>query len=198
MRSKKPVVTAEVVNEFGPFEADAKMSDGRIDGLWTPGFSDMRHQRDIALREFAEGNIKGEDVPTLPVNVRLVRNTKVGSNGQPDIRITQSEGEGYKAITKQDLESRPDWLTKQPPGAYWHADGTLRKGDLTYMVCDKETAARNRFRQQSKTMQQVEGAASSKLEELKRISAQSEPTVDILPSKGPIKSADVFKAFKKQ
>jgi hypothetical protein len=196
MRQKKPVVTAEVVNEFGRFEADAKMSDGRIDGLWTPGFSDMRHQRDIALRDWAEGEIKGNEVPTLPVNVRLVRNTKVGTAGEPDIKITQSQGDGYRTINEEDVGQ--DWLTEVPPGAAWAADGTLRKGDLTYMVIDQQGAARNRFRQQSKTMQQVEGAASSKLETLRKISAESEPTVEVLPSKGPIKSADVFgKIFKK-
>ncbi len=196
MRQKKPVITAEVVNEFGPVEADAKMSHGRIDGLWTPGFSDMRHQRDIHLREFAEGTRKGEDVLTLPVNLRYVRNSKVGSNGQPDIRITQAAGDGYRTVNKEDVEE--DWLTSVPPGAYWHADGTLRTGDLTLMVCDRKTAARNRFRQQSETMQQAEGAASSKLEELRRISAESEPTVEVLPTTGPIKSADLWKALKKQ
>jgi len=196
MRTKKPVVTAEVINEFGRFEEEVGDSDGRIDGLWTPGFSDLRHKRDVELREFAEGTRKGQDVSTLPVNVRLVRNTKVGTQGEPDIRITQAQGDGYRTISKEDEGEK--WLTSQPPGSYWAADGTLRKGDLTYMVIDKKGAARNRFRQQSATMKQVEGAASSKLEELRRISAESEPTVDILPSRGPIKSADVFGAFKKQ
>jgi len=196
MRQKKPIVTAEVVNEFGRFEADARSEDGRVNGLWTPGFSDLRHQRDLALKEFAEGEIKGNEVPTLPVNVRLVRNTKVGTAGEPDVRIVQSQGDGYRTINSEDVGEK--WLTSLPPGAAWAADGTLRKGDLTYMVIDREGAARNRFRQQSQTMKQVEGAASSKLEELRGISAQSEPTVEVLPSKGPIKSADVFgKIFKK-
>ena len=196
MRQKKPIVTAEVVNEFGRFEAEGAEKEGRSNAMWTPGFSDLRHQRDVALREFAEGERKGFDVPTLPVNVRLVRNTKVGTVDQPDVRIVQSQGEGYRTVNSEDIGEK--WLTSLPPGAAWAADGTLRKGDLTYMVCDRETAARNRFRQQSQTMKQVEGAASSKLEELRGISAESEPTVEVLPSKGPIKSADVFgKIFKK-
>lgn len=195
MRQRKPVVTAEVVNEFGRFEADSIGDDGRVDGLWTPGFSNLRHKRDVELREFAEGTRKGKDVSTLPVNVRLVRNTKVGTQGEPDIRITQAEGDGYRTINKEDVGEK--WLTSNPPGAYWAADGTLRKGDLTYMVIDKKGAARNRFRQQEVTMRQVEGAASSRLEELRKISAAVEPTVDILPSTGPIKSDDVFGPLRK-
>ena len=190
MSPKVPVVTAEVINEFGRFEADAVMDDGRVDGLWTPGFSDLRHKRDLKLLEFQQGNIKGSEVPVLPVNLRYVRNTKVGTQGSPDVRIMQSEGAGYRMVKKEDVGQ--EWLTKMPPGAAWAADGTLRKGDLTLMVCDQKTAARNRFRQQAATMKQVEGAASSKLENLKAIASESDPTVEILSSKGPIKSADVF------
>lgn len=189
---KKPVITAEVINEFGQFDTEGVDEDGRIDGLHTPGFSDMRKERDTALKSFAEGDIKGNEVPTLPVNVRWVRNTKVGTDGQPDIRIVQSKGQGYRTVSEK-IDFGQRWPTDMPPGAYWAQDGTLRKGDLTLMVCDQQTAARNRFRQQATTMKQVEGGASAKLAELRSISAKAEPTVDILPSQGPIKSADVFK-----
>jgi hypothetical protein len=190
MMAKKPVVTAEVINEFGPVEASAIADNGRIDGLYTPGFTDMRRERDQKLLEFAEGDITGKEVPVLPVNLRYTRNSNVKSGDPDSTRLVQTKGSGYRAVTKDDVKK--PWLKDLPPGADWAADGTLRKGDLTLMVADQGTAARNRFRSQTRTMQAVDGAASTKMEELRRISVESEPTVTQLPSRGPIKSADVF------
>jgi hypothetical protein len=143
--TKRPLIDATIRTEFGDFIADqVETGDGRgIDLTETPGFSDLRRQRDIALAEVHAGKRSRDDVPSLPVNVRLVRRTK--ASGDPDgTKVVQSKNLGYRPVTKEDV-GQP-WFKEMPAGTTILPDGTLAKGDCVYHVTDARTAGRNEAR----------------------------------------------------
>ena len=156
----RDVVPTGVMTEFGELKDDPNqnvaMGGQKIDFCFTPGWSEMRWARDVALGEVAKGKRSKAEVPTLPVNVRLVRRTTPG--GQPDgMKQIQSGNRGYVAVTKADI-GQP-WFTALPNGAQVLADGTITKGDCTYMVCHAEQAARNAYEKDRTTRQRLTGAA---------------------------------------
>jgi hypothetical protein len=140
--TKRPLIDATIRTEFGDFLADKLEGDGGqgTDPTFTPGFSEMRLNRDIALGEVAKGTRKREDVPTLTHNVRLVRRTK--ASGAPDgAKLSQSAVLGYRAVKKSDI-GQP-WFTVMPAGAVELPGGEIGLGDCVYHVADARTAGRN-------------------------------------------------------
>lgn len=160
----RPLVHTGVVTEFGPVleDPDARTFgyDQQVDVTYTPGWSELRRQRDEQLSEAAHGRRPPGKVLTLPGNVRLVRRTTV--NGTPEMTSGIQHGNmGYRPITKDDVGQ--SWFTKMPGGAIALPDGSIAKGDCLYMYCPPEQAARNAAAQQQRTMDRV-GATMAKAE----------------------------------
>lgn len=156
----RDLIPTGVMTEFGELYDDPNekpaMGGQTIDHTYTPGWSDLRWQRDYALAEVAQGRRAKGDVPSLPGNVRLVRRSNAA--GQPDmVKQVQSSNRGYRPIKASDI-GQP-WFTEMPPGATTLADGSIAKGDCVYMYCPPEKAARNRYEQDRKTARRLTGAA---------------------------------------
>jgi hypothetical protein len=148
---KRPLLETGVHTEFGPMLDDPSVREGQTqpDFMFTPGFSDARIARDVALGELSRGAIRPQDVPVLKGNVRLVRRSK--TNGTPDAtKQTSSANRGYKFLTDADI-GPGKIVTSVPPTATKMADGTFTVGDCVYMVCDQQQAARNAYRKAQDT-----------------------------------------------
>lgn len=164
--AKKPeapvrnLIPTGIITEYGELYDDpnevAAMGGQQIDHTYTPGWSDLKWQRDHALAEVAQGKRAKGDVPTLPGNVRLVRRST--SAGQPDmVKQIQSSNRGGRPITKEDI-GQP-WFKAMPPGATTLADGTITKGDCVYYYFTPEKAARIRYEKDRATTRRLTGAA---------------------------------------
>ena len=156
----RPLTPTGILTEFGELYDDpndtAAMGGQALDHCYTPGFSEMRWQRDFALAEVAQGKRAKTEVPALPVNVRLVRRTL--ASGQPDMqKQVGSSNRGYKPVTQAEVGQA--WFKEIPPGATVLADGTIAKGDCVYMWCDGPKAARNRYEKDRATQRRLTGAA---------------------------------------
>ena len=164
--AKKPIVPTGIHTEFGDVIQDEQSfrdvrgADGDL--TYTPGWSDLRRARDLALAEGAQGrrDLKYEPAPTLPGQLVLARRTKPLS-GQPDNSdMLTFANEGFRTVTKDDLKK--DWFCpdgKLPAGATVLADGTIIKGDCAYMWCEGPDAARRQVRQDTRTREMVESIA---------------------------------------
>ena len=144
MAPKRELIATSPVSEFG--ELDPTLDEG-VDGIrpdftYVPGWSDVKHQRDIALAEYQAGTRAGKDVPTLPGNVRWVRCR--AANGHEDgVKLMGAKISGYRAMTKSDLGTA--YLTAMPPGSRELPDGAIvnSAGDCQLMFCEAPVAARN-------------------------------------------------------
>ncbi len=157
---ERALIPTGIMTEYGELyddpDATPAMGGQQIDHTFTPGWSELKWQRDNALAEVAQGKRAKGDVPTLPGNVRLVRRSTAA--GQPEmLKQIQSSNRGYRPITDQDI-GQP-WFKNLPPGAIKLADGTIAKGDCVYMYCTPEQAARNRYERDRNTMRRLTGAA---------------------------------------
>jgi len=160
MAEKKPLVDINLVTEFGGIE---DLESFKVEGptqrdyTYVPGFSEMRHKRDMDLGAFHRHEIKANEVSILPVNLRWFRTVK-GSGSDPDqMRIAHSRNLGYRAVEKKDI-GQP-WLTAMPPGAQVAPDGTIKSaaGDLVLCMVDQQGAARNAMRRKIATEDMVDG-----------------------------------------
>lgn len=157
MAEKKPIFVTKVASEFGDvLDADdvaQAMAGLNADACYTPGFSEMRQERDLQIKEVKEGTRQGSDVRRLPVNVRLVRCSKPNSAKPDGVKTLSAGTKGYKLVTKADLGK--EWFLRMPDGAEEMPDGSIRKGDVQYMVTDAKTAARNQLAKQIATNDMV-------------------------------------------
>lgn len=155
---KRPLVATGVMTPFGELLDDPENPVDQTHGpdiTWTPGFSEMRVARDTAIAEVAQGRRSAKDVPTLPVNVRLVR--RAHPSGAPDgVKQMQSSNNGYRYVTKADV-GQP-WFKELPAGSTVLADGNITKGDCVYMVADAQVAARNTVRKELATRARLSAA----------------------------------------
>ena len=154
---KKPIFNTQVSSEFGDVLDAADFQQAQMgleaDATYTPGFSEMRQKRDLEILEVAQGVRQGNDVSTLPVNVRLVR-CSTPRDAKPDgVKLLKAGTKGYRPVTEAEIGK--EWFTTLPPGTTKMADGTLRKGDVMYMVTDAKTAARNQLAKQIATQDLV-------------------------------------------
>lgn len=162
MAEKRKLVDANLVTEFGGVEdLESFRAEGpaQRDYTYVPGFSDMRVKRDTDLKRLATGEIRAREVSTLPVNCRWFRNMR-GAGSDPDnVRAVYARSEGYRSVTKEDLESNHAWLTALPPGGMIAPDGTIKSagGDLTLFVIDQAGAARNAYRRKKLAEDMVDG-----------------------------------------
>lgn len=156
----RELVPTGIVTPFGELLDDPAApinAEGGPDVTWTPGFSEMRLARDTAIAEVAQGKRSPKEVPSLPVNVRLVRRTR--PSGAPEgAKQMQSSNNGYRHVTKADV-GQP-WFTEIPPGSTVLPDGTIAKGDTTYMVAEAQVAARNTVRKELATRARLSAAQS--------------------------------------
>lgn len=141
---KRPLIRTEPVSEFGEFEASAfeGMGDERVmDFTHVPGWSELRHTRDVELAEVAAGTRRPEEVSALPGNVRLVR--RMGGGQFDGKKLMASRNNGYRPITEAD-KGKP-WFTDLPAGAKVLEDGSIvnAAGDMQYMYAPPERAAHN-------------------------------------------------------
>jgi hypothetical protein len=152
--TKRPLIRTEPVSEFGEFEAadlDAFADDRAMDNTYVPGWSDLRHRRDLELAEVAQGTRRPEDVSPLPVNVRMVRRTSAG--GQFDgKKLMAAQNNGYRPITTEDVGE--DWFSDMPPGSKVLEDGSIvnAAGDLQYMYVPGPRAAVNLQRKKQRML----------------------------------------------
>lgn len=184
--AERPLVETRVMTEFGEVITSPEFydADGQDQDLtYTPGWSEMRRARDVAVAEARHGKRATKDIPTLPVRVFLARRTNVA--GVPDSRkVIQASNDGYRAVTKEDIGA--PWFTFLPPGAAILADGTIAKGDVTYMVTDAKNAARNQALAHARTAKMLESAGQSLLE-TGRSARGSEPWIESEPADHKIK-----------
>lgn len=149
--AKKPLVDTMMVTEFGGVEeSEVFRQDAGFEYTYVPGYSEKRRQRDAELLEVAHGERKAHDVSSLPVRLHWTRCS--GNYTKTASRMAN----GYRAVTKADLDSKPAWLTAMPPGAKLSPSGeiTTAAGDLVLMVADQKTAARNAARVQRRQLAQ--------------------------------------------
>lgn len=156
----KPLVDVNLTTEFGEIhESDVFNADGvqHHDYTYVPGFSEMKVERDLAIAKLHRREIKPNEVPLLPVNLRWFRTVK-GTGSDPDqMKVAHARNLGYRAATKEDI-GKP-YLTAMPPGGILAADGTIKTaaGDNILMVIDQRGAAKNAMRKKILTEQMVDG-----------------------------------------
>ncbi len=157
---KKPLVDAALITEFGgieDFETFQQEGVAQRDYTYTPGFSEMRVKRDTDLARLARGEIRAQEVSTLPVNLRWYRTVK-GTGSDPDqMRVAHARNQGYRVVTKADI-GQP-WLTAVPPGGMIAPDGTIKSaaGDLALHMIDQQGAAKLSYRKKQATEAMVDG-----------------------------------------
>jgi len=144
MNQKRELVPTHIRTEFGEVLDDPKFYEtmgAAMDHTYVAGYSDMRRARDQAIAEVQRGERKWKDVPTLPVRLQWTRTSKV-IGGQPDnTKEVEFGSQKYRLVTKSDIGK--EWCKHLPDGASLQADGSIKKGDTTLMVCDAKDAARN-------------------------------------------------------
>lgn len=160
--AKVPLIQSEPVSEFGDIALTSEFHDPAAmarDHSYVPGFSEMRRERDLQIAEVKAGTRDGRDVRQLPVNCRWARSQNKA--GEPDSsKMFSHSRRGYRAVTKDDV-GKNDWFKELPGGTSYAADGTIRNGDLTLMVCDRESAARNQKRKEIETNARLTGAVNT-------------------------------------
>lgn len=184
----RPLVNSEPVSEFGEF-AEMETETGEApDILAVPGWSDLRKRRDRELGEYARGERLGQDVSSLPVNVRwaaLHAGTGVGGGLKPNpVKLMQHVNDGYRAVQATEAGKVP-WLTAVPPGARIQPDGTIvnAAGDMTLVVIDAKGAHRNAQRKLRAAVAQ-QGAPSAMESTVREVGARgADPTMEV--TKGP-------------
>jgi len=156
MAVKRELIATKPISEFG--ELDQTLLDTpdatAPDMTYTPGWSDLKHQRDVELAEYTQGTRAGKDVSALPGHLRLVRRMSVG--GQVDgKKLMSAANTGGRPVTKDDIGKVP-WLTAMPPGARELPDGTIvnAAGDCQYMWWDAKQAAVNLHRKTRRWQEQ--------------------------------------------
>lgn len=160
MAKKRQLVNTNLTTEFGGIEdLEGFKADGpaQQDYLYVPGFTGMRVQRDIDLKRYADGEIKAHEVSTLPVNCRWFRNSK---GNEPDhTRTVHARNQGYRVVTKDDLDQGHAWLTELPPNAMIAPDGVIVSSgkDLALYVIDQAGAAKNAYRKKLRAESMVDG-----------------------------------------
>lgn len=147
-RHKKPLVNTEPLDEFGAAHPEdfADPTGQARDLTYVPGFSELRRERDLALVEYAQGVRRGQEVPTLPVNVRGVRVARVKDGTPEGVKIMSARNDGYRPVLQEDV-GQP-WFTALPPGARVLPSGEIinAAGDLMYMVAPARRVAANQAR----------------------------------------------------
>jgi len=158
-RVVRPLIQSKPVDEFGEAMQELEECSGANvrDLSYVPGFSDLKFQRDLALAEVAQGRRLAQDVPALPVNVRMVRRAGVSGTFQGQ-KLMAAANDGYQPITKEHLGQ--DWFTELPPGSRVLEDGTIvnAAGDCQYMYCTGPVAARNLRRKQQRMAEMADSA----------------------------------------
>lgn len=145
--AKKPLVNSRPVSEFGASAVDDVGDLRPIDLLEVPGFSAMRHQRDVELGEYNRGERLGQDVSALPANVRWVGITKGVRDEPTSVKLMRAANLGYQPVKATQVGKEP-WLTAMPPGARQLPDGSIvnAAGDLQLHWAPAAVAARNQAR----------------------------------------------------
>lgn len=160
MAKKRPLIVSKPVDEFGEVSADLEELDQTnmaADMTYVPGWSELKYQRDAALADLAAGRATAAEVPSLPVNVRMVR--RAGINGAAEGRKTMMAfNNGYKPITKKHIGQT--WFLDMPPGARELEDGSIvnAAGDCLYMYCEGPRAALNKRRATERMLAHAENA----------------------------------------
>lgn len=178
----RPLVPTAIRTEFGDVLEDEDFYSHQIgrDLSYVPGYSDLRRARDLALGEYAAGKIKFQDVPTLPVRMQWVRDTKIRTGGPDNTQSLRYGIDGYRSVSKSDI-GQP-WFTGMPAGAKELADGSIHdSGDCILMVCDQKHAARNAAHQRRATEAMSREAAPSQLMQLGASKPGSDPTFESTP-----------------
>lgn len=153
----KPLVDAVTVTDFGGIEdSEVFKYQAELDYTYVPGFSEMRRRQDREKAEVAAGERKANDVSPMPVNLHWSR--CAGSHP----KLAAAQAQGYRAITKGDLDAKHPWLTGMPPGARFSPEGEMinAAGDLMLMVTDARTAARNAAKKMQKSLAMAEAVGA--------------------------------------
>ena len=89
----------------------------------------------------------------------------------------------YRFVAKEDL-GKP-WFKSLPAGAAWQADGSLKKGDTTLVVCDAKDAARNAASNQKAIEHQHKGVGAPLRDKGATFTIESEtaPQIAVPPSR---------------
>lgn len=185
---KRPLIATQPISEFGELDPtlDDQNYDAAPDMTYTPGWSELRRQRDQQMQEYQEGRRAGKDVMALPGNLRLVRRQSVG--GKMDgVKMMGARNNGYRAVTQADL-GQP-WFTEMPIGAAALPDGTIvnSAGDCQWMWCDAPQAARNKARNTTRWMAQSGGVEQAKGGDDMKFSDIADAGNSVVDSAKPVK-----------
>ena len=160
MAKKRPLIVSKPVDEFGEVTVELDELDQTnmaVDMTYVPGWSELKYQRDAALADLAAGRCTAAEVPSLPVNVRMVRRAGIG--GQSDgSKLMMAFNNGYKPIPKKHIGQA--WFTALPPGAREMEDGSIvnAAGDCQYMYCEGPRAALNKRRATERMLAHADNA----------------------------------------
>jgi len=182
MSNLRPLVNTEPVDEFGAITQDDDFHDPgtvQADLTYVPGWSELRRERAMQMAEYVNGRRLGQDVMSLPVNVRWGRRMTVAQT--PDSAKLQGHANaGYRAVNKSDVGQV--WLKDLPPGSRVMTDGTIvnAAGDQMLLVCTAQQARKNRRRkmQAAKAQEDAANESSAALQNLSRSNPGSEPFLE--------------------
>lgn len=146
---KRELIPTAIRTEFGEVLDDPAFYEtlgAAMDQTYVAGYSDMRRARDIAiateLKERGDlSRVKWANIPTLPVRLQWARTSRIKTGLPDNTKEVEYSSQHYRAVTKADIGSA--WCKELPNGASFQADGSIKKGDTTLMVCDAKDAARN-------------------------------------------------------
>lgn len=156
----RPLVPTAIVTEYGEYKEDpARLADAATiyaDPTHVPGFSDLKHARDLDLAH-------GRKATPLPVNCRWFRRTR--RDGQPtNERTVIGHSTGYRAVRFDEI-GKVEWLTAMPAGAFKLPDGTIGTSDSQLMVLDQENAIRRSAAKTVKFLTQMTGSTDQALQQ---------------------------------
>ena len=141
-------------NPFGEDIDASVMESAQRDIFYIPGYSDVRHARELAIRN-------GESPPPMPFRLQWVR--AENTQGVDRRKISEWKSKGYQVLSWEqaaelglDIPSTP---ADKGPG------GEVRNGDQVLMYAPKAVAAANYARWQQDTQGQHDALVTRPLQD---------------------------------
>lgn len=152
MAEKKPIRVQE--NPFGEFTAEQLAGAPLSDRFYLPGYSDKRHERELAMKA-------GKRPETLPRRFQFVSVERADTTPNRSKEV-EWRAKGYRPVMWDEAESLG--INLKESACAKAADGTVRVDSQLLMVADAAVAARHYREQRDLTDRQFEDHVRGPLE----------------------------------